>query len=73
MKVEDLELVLGNLYNSTEVFIENSYGLKYKVKDYRIETTSKTEKLYLIMENNIIDSTDLYEESNTEESTKQFF
>jgi hypothetical protein len=50
MNVQELENVLSSICNNTEIIIEESYGLKYKIKDYRLEQTSTTEKLYLITE-----------------------
>lgn len=44
---EILELIQDN---STEVYVEGTYGLKYKIKDFRFEKTTNTEQLYLITE-----------------------
>lgn len=71
MKVQELEEVLENIKNNnTEIFIENSYGLIYKINDYRLEQTSKTEKLYLITEKSPILNIIKDEDTASAESTK---
>lgn len=50
MTVGDLQDVLDNLNDNTEIIVEGSYNLKYKIKDFKLIRTSNTEELYLITE-----------------------
>lgn len=71
MNIQELEEVLKNVKNNnTEIFIEDGYGLKYKIKDYRLEQTSTTEKLYLITEKSPVLNIIKDEDSTSAESTK---
>lgn len=70
MNVQELTSVLDQTNNNTEVFIESDFGLKYKIKDYRLEQTSTTEKLYLITEKSPVLNIIKDEDSASTESTK---
>lgn len=70
MNVQELTSILDQANNNTEVFIEETFGLKYRIKDFRLEQTSTTEKLYLITEKSPILSTIKDEDTTSAESTK---
>lgn len=71
MKVQELKEVLENIKNNnTEILIENCYSLNYKIDDYRLEQTSKTEKLYLIENRNPMLNIPKNEDTTSTESTK---
>lgn len=71
MKVQELKAVLENIKNNnTEILIENSYSLNYKINDYRLEQTSTTEKLYLIEDRNPMLNITKNEDTTSTESTK---
>lgn len=71
MKVQELKAVLENIKNNnTEILIENSYSLNYKINDYRLEQTSTTEKLYLIEDRNPMLNIPKNEDTTSTESTK---
>lgn len=70
MNVQELTSVLDQTNNNTEVFIESDFGLKYTIKDYRLEQTSTTEKLYLITEKSPVLNIPKNEDTTSAESTK---
>lgn len=71
MNVQELKEVLENIKNNnTEIFIEDGYGLKYKINDYRLEQTSTTEKLYLIEDRNPMLNIPKNEDTTSTESIK---
>lgn len=66
MKIQELEEVLELIQNTnTEVYVEGSYSLKYKIKDFRLEKTTNTEQLYLVIEENPILNIHRNEDTNT--------
>ena len=72
MNIQELKEVLENIKNNnTEILIENSYSLNYKINDYRLEQTSTTEKLYLIEDRNPMLNIPKNEDTTSTESTKQ--
>lgn len=71
MKVQELEDTLELIQNNnTEVYVEGSFNLKYKIKDFRLEKTATTEKLYLIIEESPILNIPKNEDTTSTESTK---
>lgn len=71
MNIQELKEVLENIKNNnTEILIENSYSLNYKINDYRLEQTSTTEKLYLIEDRNPMLNIPKNEDTTSTESTK---
>lgn len=71
MNIQELKEVLENIKNNnTEILIENSYSLNYKINDYRLEQTSTTEKLYLIEDRNPMLNIPKNEDTTPTESTK---
>jgi hypothetical protein len=71
MKVQELEEVLELIQNNnTEVYVEGSFNLKYKIKDFRLEKTTNTEQLYLVIEESPILNIPKNEDSASAESTK---
>lgn len=70
MNVQELTSVLNRTNNNIEVFIESDFGLKYKIKDYRLEQTATTEKLYLITEKSPVLNIIKDEDTTSTESTK---
>ena len=71
MKVQELEEVLELIQNNnTEVYVEGSFNLKYKIKDFRLEKTTNTEQLYLVTEESPILNIPKNEDSTSAESTK---
>lgn len=51
MIVSDLQEVLDDLNDNTEIMVESVYNIKYKIKDFKLIRTSDTEELYLITGN----------------------
>lgn len=71
MKIQELEEVLELIQNNnTEVYVEGSFNLKYKIKDFRLEKTTTAEKLYLIIEESPILNIPKNEGTTSAESTK---
>lgn len=71
MNIQELEEVLELIQNnSTEVYVEGSFNLKYKIKNFRFEKTTNTEQLYLIIEENPILNIPKNEDTTSTESTK---
>ena len=71
MNIQELKEVLENIKNNnTEILIENGYSLNYKINDYRLEQTSKTEKLYLITGKSPILNITKDEDTTSAESAK---
>ena len=71
MKVQELEEVLELIQNNnTEVYVEGSFNLKYKIKDFRLEKTTNTEQLYLVIEESPILNIPKNEDTTSSESIK---
>lgn len=66
MNAFELEEVMELIQNNnTEVYIEGSFNLKYRIKDFRLEKTANTEQLYLIIEESPILNIPRNEGTNT--------
>lgn len=71
MKVQELEEILELIQNNnTEVYVEGSFNLKYKIKDFRLEKTTNTEQLYLVIEESPILNIPKNEDTTSAESIK---
>ena len=71
MKVQELEEVLELIQNNnTEVYVEGSFNLKYKIKDFRLEKNTNTEQLYLVIEESPILNIPKNEDTTSSESIK---
>lgn len=71
MNAFELEGVLGLIQNNnTEVYVEGSFNLKYRIKDFRLEKTTNTEQLYLIIEESPILNIHKNEDTTSAESIK---
>lgn len=66
MNAFELEEVMDLIQNNnTEVYVEGSFNLKYRIKDFRLEKTANTEQLYLIIEESPILNIPRNEGTNT--------
>lgn len=66
MNAFELEEVMELIQNNnTEVYVEGSFNLKYRIKDFRLEKTANTEQLYLIIEESPILNIPRNEGTNT--------
>lgn len=71
MNAFELEEVMELIQNNnTEVYVEGSFNLKYKIKDFRFEKTTNTEQLYLVIEESPILNIPKNEDTTSAESIK---